>query len=275
LFGAFTSCDLTDPIAGTEYDDLYYAKSDVVQQSKLRTTAQVPSNSPFDASTTSSGNSDFVEDYYDSSYIANLNKKYSQDLAYQYSDPREENPSLWNPSTQLGVSMGTAMGVGFSSIGVQTGWGNPYYDPYGFNSVYSPWNPYGFNSPYYGAGWGNPYAYGMGYYYATPIRQIPVYRPNPIVPQEPRSYASNPRDHTKENPNEYRSPRQQQPINRSAKNWDTQPTYSQPSRNSLSSPSYSSPNRSSSTYSSPARSSSPSRGSSSPRSARSGGGSPR
>jgi len=276
LLGVIASCDLTDPIAGTEYDDLYYAESDIIQQPKLKASNEIPSSSPFDASNSSTtGSADYLEDYYDSSYIANLNRRYGQDLTYQYSDPREENPSLWNPSTQLGVSMGTAMGYGFSSVGVQTGFGSPYYDPYyGYNTAYSPWNPYGFNSnPYYAWGY-HPNQLGMGYYYARPIHHVPVYRPNVVRQDQQRSYASNPRDHKKENPNQYSSPRQQQPINRSAKNWDTRPTYNQPSRN-YSEPSYSSPSRSSSTYSSPSRSSSPSRGSSSPRSVRSGGGSPR
>lgn len=184
-----TQCTISEPTVGEEYDDMYFSSADIQHEQRKRSYNTPEAVSPF-SDVTEGEFSDHAEegDYYDSNYIANLNKKYSTSSVYSYGDPAFDIPSFGNPAAGM-YAVGTGFGASFGHASHR--WYDPWYSPFGitrpmYYPLYSgyaiyddPW-AYSWGVPGYRAFMSNPLTrwspWGNSVYGFTPVNERPVYR---------------------------------------------------------------------------------------------------
>ncbi len=184
-------CTVTEPTAGEEYDDMYFSSADIRHEQRNTAPSPTETKGPFSESNENVAYSDAEEaDYYDSNYIADLNRKYSSSTVYSYGDPVFNAPSFANPTAGM-YRVGTGFGSSFGFASHRS-WYDPWYSPFGISqpihypmysgySMYNdPWAYSNWGAGGYGAFMGNPYGmwspWGNPHNRFTPAVDRPVYR---------------------------------------------------------------------------------------------------
>jgi hypothetical protein len=187
-------CSVSEPTVGEEYDDMYFSSADIQHEQRggHSYSANTPeAMSPFSEEAGEEGYANTDEaDYYDSNYIANLNRKYSTSSVYSYGDPMYDVPTFGNPSAgmyQVGTGFGTSFGFASQRL-----WYDPWYSPFGITrpihyplysgySIYNdPWAYSNWGAGGYGSFMGSPYGpwspWGNSFNRFIPVNDRPVYR---------------------------------------------------------------------------------------------------